>query len=67
MTRGGPVETTTTAPIFIYERAFNDFDIASAAAASVLYLLLLSAFALVFVVTQRRQLGLWEGLSEVAK
>lgn len=65
LTRGGPVQTTTTAPVFIYERAFNDFDIASAAAASVLYLLLLAGFAVVFVITQRKQLGLWEGLSEV--
>lgn len=67
LTKGGPVETTTTAPIFIYQRAFNDFNIASAAAASVLFLLLLAAFAVVFVVKQRRQLGLWEGMQETAK
>jgi multiple sugar transport system permease protein len=60
LTRGGPVQATTTAPVFIYQEAFNAFDIASAAAASVMFLLVLAAFATVFVILNRRQLGLFE-------
>lgn len=67
LTRGGPIQATTTAPIFIYEQAFNSFDIASAAAASVIFLLVLAAFAAVFVVLNRRQLGLFEGFAEQAE
>lgn len=66
LTRGGPVQATTTAPVFIYEEAFNSFDIASAAAASVIFLLVLAAFAAVFVILNRRQLGLFEGATDGA-
>ncbi len=61
LTRGGPVGATTTAPVFIYQRAFTDFDVSSAAAASVLFLLLLAGFATIFVILNRRSLGIFEG------
>lgn len=57
ITRGGPVDTTRTAPVFIYDRAFAGFNNASASAASIILLLLLAAFAATFVFLGRRQLG----------
>ncbi len=57
ITRGGPVNTTRTAPVFIYDRAFAGFNNASASAASIVLLLFLAAFAATFVFLGRRQLG----------
>lgn len=56
VTGGGPVDASTTAPVFIYDRAFAAFNLASAAAASTLYLLLLVAFAVGFSFVARREL-----------
>ncbi|MGH3665871.1 MAG: carbohydrate ABC transporter permease [Egibacteraceae bacterium] len=56
VTRGGPVDSTTTAPVFIYDLAFAAFNLAPAAAASMLYLLLLVAFAVGFSFLVRREL-----------
>lgn len=56
VTRGGPVDSTTTTPVFIYEQAFTAFNLAAAAAASTLYLLLLVAFAIGFSFVARREL-----------
>ena len=68
ITRGGPLNVTRTAPVFIYDRAFAAFNLSSAAAASVLLLVVLTAFAATFVFLARRQLGqLDETLEHVAK
>ena len=56
VTGGGPIDSTTTAPVFIYDRAFAAFNMSSAATASVMYLLFLLAFALVFSILARRKL-----------
>lgn len=53
LTRGGPGNATTNVPVFIYERAFAYFDIASAAAGSIiLFLVLLVGAAIYFKVFQ---------------
>lgn len=56
VTRGGPIDSTTTAPVFIYDRAFASFNMSSAAAASVVFLVLLVAFAVIFSISARRSL-----------
>jgi multiple sugar transport system permease protein len=49
ITAGGPIEATTTAPVFVYDLAFSEFRSSQAAAASVLTALVLGAAALLFV------------------
>lgn len=49
MTQGGPVRATTTVVIEVYRRAFQQFDIGSAAAVSVIWLLIVLFFAAFYV------------------
>lgn len=49
ITRGGPVEATTTIPVYIYNTAFGAFRSSEAAAASVLTVLVLAGAALLFI------------------
>lgn len=50
LTRGGPGDATTTAPIFAYERAFNVQSLGEASAVSVLLFVLILVGALVYFV-----------------
>lgn len=53
LTQGGPGNSTTNVPVYIYERAFAYFDLGSAAAGSiVLFLILLVGAAIYFRVFQ---------------
>jgi multiple sugar transport system permease protein len=49
ITKGGPVEATTTLPVYIYNTAFGAFRSSEAAAASVLTVLILGTAAMLFV------------------
>lgn len=49
ITRGGPVEATTTMPVYIYNTAFGAFRSSEAAAASILTVIVLAAAALLFI------------------
>jgi multiple sugar transport system permease protein len=49
ITRGGPADASTTAPVYIYNEAFKSFHAADAAAASVVSIVLLGAFALLYM------------------
>lgn len=49
ITEGGPVDATTTMPVYIYNTAFGAFRSSEAAAASVLTVVVLVAAALLFV------------------
>lgn len=49
VTKGGPVDATTTAPVFIYNKAFNEFQASDAAAVSVVTIVLLAALAFVYI------------------
>ena len=49
ITRGGPVEATTTIPVYIYNTAFGAFRSSEAAAASILTVLVLALAALLFI------------------
>lgn len=49
ITEGGPLEASTTAPVYVYDLAFSEFRSSQAAAASVLTVLVLSVAALLFV------------------
>lgn len=48
ITRGGPGERTFTAPLYVYETAFRQFQMARSSAASFIVMLLLVVFAVVF-------------------
>jgi len=48
ITKGGPADSTLTAPIYIYHRAFNQFQVGQSAAASVIVMFILLTFASVF-------------------
>lgn len=48
MTGGGPVEATTTLPMYTYEVAFSGFDLGKGAAIGVLWLLFLVVFSTVY-------------------
>lgn len=48
ITRGGPGESTFTAPLYVYETAFRQFQMARSSAASFIVMLLLVVFAVVF-------------------
>ncbi|MEO3928740.1 sugar ABC transporter permease [Micromonosporaceae bacterium B7E4] len=49
VTKGGPADVTTTAPIFIYNKAFNQFQASDAAAVSVITIILLAAVAFFYI------------------
>ena len=56
LTRGGPGGQTTTLAIFIYERAFQFFEIGLGSAASVILLAAVLAIGLVYIRLLRAQL-----------
>ena len=49
VTKGGPADATTTAPVFIYGKAFNQFQASDAAAVSVITIILLAAVAFFYI------------------
>jgi multiple sugar transport system permease protein len=49
VTKGGPADATTTAPVFIYNKAFNQFQASDAAAISVITVILLAAVAFFYI------------------
>lgn len=49
LTSGGPAGATTTVPVYIYQMAFQSFQLGKASAASVITSLLLLVFATVFI------------------
>ena len=66
ITQGGPIDSTTTAPVFIYDEAFASFNMSAAAAASVIFLLFLVAFVVVFSLTAGKSLRQAEEVLSVA-
>jgi multiple sugar transport system permease protein len=55
MTGGGPVDATTTVPIYIYQLAFSFFRFGDGSAAAVLLLLLLSIVAVFYLWLSQRE------------
>lgn len=55
LTHGGPLDLTTTLPICIYKRAFQDFRFSEAAATSVIMFLFLLGFAVAYLRTIFRE------------
>ncbi|MEV2240326.1 sugar ABC transporter permease [Micromonospora sp. NPDC049891] len=49
VTKGGPADASMTAPVFIYNKAFNQFQASDAAAVSVVTIILLAAVAAVYI------------------
>ncbi len=49
LTKGGPSSATTTAPVFIYDTAFNSYRLSRSAAASVIMGIILLIFATLFI------------------
>jgi multiple sugar transport system permease protein len=49
VTKGGPADASTTAPVFIYNKAFNQFQASDAAAVSVITVVLLAAVAFFYI------------------
>ncbi|NLE75426.1 MAG: sugar ABC transporter permease, partial [Chloroflexi bacterium] len=58
MTGGGPINSTTTLPIYIYRLAFSDFNIGYAATVGVVWLLILTAFTALYVRRFEREVSL---------
>jgi multiple sugar transport system permease protein len=54
LTGGGPLDSTTTIPLLIYDKAFADFDMSRAAAIAVIAFLVLSGFLTAYFVAMRR-------------
>lgn len=48
LTSGGPLERTTTLPIYIYETTFQSYDLGFGSAATIILFGILSAFALLY-------------------
>lgn len=48
ITRGGPGQSTFTAPLYVYETAFRRFQMARSSAASVMVMVFLTGFTIVF-------------------
>lgn len=48
ITKGGPVNSTYTAPIYVYETAFREFQMGKSSAASVILMLFLMVFAILY-------------------
>lgn len=49
LTRGGPSDATTTLPIFVYDKGFQDFRISEASTVAVFMFILLLIFGLVYL------------------
>jgi multiple sugar transport system permease protein len=49
ITRGGPADASTTAPVYVYETAFKSFRAAQAASASVISVIVLAVFAFLYI------------------
>jgi multiple sugar transport system permease protein len=49
VTRGGPADASTTAPVFIYDTAFKAFRASEAAAASVIAIVVLAIAAWLYI------------------
>jgi multiple sugar transport system permease protein len=49
VTKGGPADSSTTAPVYIYQKAFNQFQASDAAAISVITIILLAAVAFFYI------------------
>lgn len=49
LTEGGPAGATTTVPVFIYQQAFENYQLGSASATSVITAIFLILFAVLFV------------------
>jgi multiple sugar transport system permease protein len=49
VTKGGPADSSTTAPVFIYQKAFAQFQASDAAAVSVITIILLAAVAFFYI------------------
>jgi multiple sugar transport system permease protein len=49
VTKGGPADSTTTAPVLIYNKAFGEFQASDAAAISVITIVLLAAVAFFYI------------------
>jgi multiple sugar transport system permease protein len=49
VTKGGPADASTTAPVFIYNKAFTQFQASDAAAVSVVTIVLLAAVAFFYI------------------
>jgi multiple sugar transport system permease protein len=54
LTGGGPLDSTTTVPILIYEKAFADFDMSRAAAIAVVAFLVLAVFLVAYLIAMKR-------------
>lgn len=54
LTGGGPLDTTTTLPILVYQKAFVDFEMGRAAAIAILTFLILAAIMTVYFLLMRR-------------
>ena len=48
ITKGGPANSTYTAPIYVYETAFREFQMGKSSAASVILMLFLMMFATLY-------------------
>lgn len=48
ITKGGPVDSTLTAPLYVYNAAFREFQMGKSSAASVILMLFLIAFAVLY-------------------
>lgn len=48
ITKGGPVDSTFTAPLYVYNAAFREFQLGKSAAASVILMLLLIVFVVFY-------------------
>ena len=55
MTRGGPGVSTTTMPVLMYDTAFYGYNISKASAGAIIFLLILILFALIFIISNKRQ------------
>ena len=57
LTHGGPVDATRTVPVYIYDTAFTAFRMGEAAAASVLFLFMMSVIIFIYSRALRVQGG----------
>ncbi len=49
MTRGGPINATETIPIYVYKKAFLEFDFNKASAIGIIMVLIMVSFSLLYV------------------
>lgn len=54
LTGGGPLDTTTTLPILVYQKAFVDFELGRAAAIAILTFLILAVLIAAYFLLMRR-------------